>query len=263
MLAATLWAGEGAVVSHDSALAVWRGQRDVKGDVEVSTVNRRDSREGVCVHRIRWLAARDVVVRDGVPVTTPERTVLDLAGVLDARALEALVESLLSEALVSLKSLLKQVLAVRSRWVPGRARLRRCLLSLVRRAVGERMADATDALLLRAGLDVPARNHLAAHEGGKPIHAPLAFPALRLALVPYDFSLPQEQRWVHWPRDAALKRANWEVQTLDFRRLVKRFVANSRRVRWAFHRLAGTPPTIPDFIWKMRRARAESARSPS
>ncbi len=68
----------GAVVSHASAAGIF-GFGDLDADRHEFTVPVRTQtrRTDVVLHRVA-LAAHDVVVRDGLPVTRPERTVVDL-----------------------------------------------------------------------------------------------------------------------------------------------------------------------------------------
>lgn len=93
-LAAVLASGPGAVLSHGSAMALW-GMRGTRGDVEVlrrsGGVYRR--RPGIRLHQTRSLPSDQITVELGIPVTTPERALLDMAGRLDAKQQErALVE---------------------------------------------------------------------------------------------------------------------------------------------------------------------------
>jgi hypothetical protein len=93
-LAAVLASGPGAVLSHGSAMELW-GLRGSRGDIEAlrhsGGVHRR--RSGIRLHQTRSLPDDHVTVEQGIPVTTPERTLLDMAGRLDAKQLErALVE---------------------------------------------------------------------------------------------------------------------------------------------------------------------------
>ncbi len=78
--AAVLAGGKGAAASHRSAAAfdaLPGGRRDL---VEISCVRwDRARRPGVVVHESRRLDARDVRDIGGITVTTPERTILDLA----------------------------------------------------------------------------------------------------------------------------------------------------------------------------------------
>lgn len=78
VIEACLWAGPDAVASHDTALAVY-GLGEVTPPVIHITVPRRlrKRRDSVIVH-VRPLVPKDVTVRDGVPVTTPELTLRDV-----------------------------------------------------------------------------------------------------------------------------------------------------------------------------------------
>lgn len=87
--AAVATLGEGAVLSHLSAAVLWR-LRPARGpriDVTVPSRGGRSRRRAVIVHRAP-LAASDVTTRNGIPVTTPARTLVDLADVLPRRQLE-------------------------------------------------------------------------------------------------------------------------------------------------------------------------------
>jgi hypothetical protein len=79
--AVELWAGEGAAISHRSALQLWGGAANVDF-IEVSTSNRRRPRQGIRVHRARLLPDGHVVMKDGIRVTSAERTLVDLASLL-------------------------------------------------------------------------------------------------------------------------------------------------------------------------------------
>jgi very-short-patch-repair endonuclease len=78
--AAAFAAGERAAISHRSAAAIYEipaGRRDL---IELTCVRwKRTVRPGLVVHESRRLDSRDIQLVDGIPVTTPERTLLDLA----------------------------------------------------------------------------------------------------------------------------------------------------------------------------------------
>jgi hypothetical protein len=81
--AALLYAGADTVLSHASAGAVWR-LVDRPEEVQVTVAGRRvRHRAALRVHRVAVLDARDVRLRHGIPVTSPARTMIDLAGSLD------------------------------------------------------------------------------------------------------------------------------------------------------------------------------------
>lgn len=91
-MAAVLACGERAALSHRSAAALWAIGREHHGRIDVS-IGRR------CTHRRAGIRAmsrpslqrRDVTMRDGIPVTSAVRTLLDLATELGATALERAV----------------------------------------------------------------------------------------------------------------------------------------------------------------------------
>ncbi len=88
-MAAVLACGGGAAVSHDSATAVWGFRTSLSGPVHItlpSHVSR--ARPGICVHRARSLEPEDVRHWEGLPLTSPARTVIDLAAVLSANELQ-------------------------------------------------------------------------------------------------------------------------------------------------------------------------------
>jgi very-short-patch-repair endonuclease len=90
-MAAVLAAGPGAALSHGSAAAFW-GFGGERLGVEVSSPMSSSRRlPGIQLHRRPCLSSDDVTVRRGVPVTTPIRTLVDLAAVLPAIALERAV----------------------------------------------------------------------------------------------------------------------------------------------------------------------------
>jgi hypothetical protein len=89
-LAAVLACGPGAVLSHRDAAQLWelRQSRSAVIDVTVPTRSGRRKQAGIRIHRSGRLAPSEVTVRDGIPVTTVARTLLDLADVLDRHALK-------------------------------------------------------------------------------------------------------------------------------------------------------------------------------
>ncbi len=80
-LAVILWLGHDAVISHRSAAWIWGLAPDLGSQVQATIIGRDARRhEGVTTHRVAELDSRDVRLRDGLPVTSPARTLIDLAG---------------------------------------------------------------------------------------------------------------------------------------------------------------------------------------
>jgi hypothetical protein len=90
-MAAVLACGEGAVLSHWSAAALWGLLPNRSRLPHVSGQRSRRGTSGLILHRVS-LHAHDRAVRDSVPVTSVPRTLLDLAAMTDppvlARALD-------------------------------------------------------------------------------------------------------------------------------------------------------------------------------
>lgn len=72
----------GAALSHRSAASLWEllPVRDGRSEVIVHGIGGRAGRAGIHVHRSISLAATEVTLRHGIPVTTPARTIADLRG---------------------------------------------------------------------------------------------------------------------------------------------------------------------------------------
>jgi predicted transcriptional regulator of viral defense system len=77
LMAAALWGGPGAVISHRSAAAAW-GMLRARGAIHVTCRSRRNPRAGITVHH-RRLPADEVTTHNGIPVATAARTLLDIA----------------------------------------------------------------------------------------------------------------------------------------------------------------------------------------
>jgi len=124
--AALLACGPGAALSHHSAATLWRLRPGVARPIHVTIPADRGgpAPTGVELHRSTTLVAADVVVHEGLPVTSPARALLDVAANLPDRD----VERLLDEGLFALRILtIEQVADVleRAGKHPGRARLAR------------------------------------------------------------------------------------------------------------------------------------------
>jgi very-short-patch-repair endonuclease len=91
-MAALLACGEGAALSHRTAAMVWglRTGPTLPIDVTTSTDHGRKHRQ-ITTHRM-LLAPLDALLRDNLRLTTPSRTIVDLAATLQGRALREAVE---------------------------------------------------------------------------------------------------------------------------------------------------------------------------
>ena len=80
-LAAVMAGGSGAVLSHRSAAALWELRANTTR-TEITVRRGRDPIAGIRTHTSRGLPAGDVTSRDGIPVTSVARTLLDLSAVV-------------------------------------------------------------------------------------------------------------------------------------------------------------------------------------
>jgi Protein of unknown function (DUF559) len=134
-MAAVLACGPRAVLSYRSAAALWGIAPAAGSRVEVTVRGSgRRARTGIAVHHVRAIDPRDCAVRDGIPLTTISRTLLDLAEVVDMRGLERAFEQAERSQLLDLVAI--ERLCDRS---PGRHGLKplRSLLAAHRESVAE------------------------------------------------------------------------------------------------------------------------------
>lgn len=153
-MAAVLGCGSRAALSYGSAAALWGVGRERRDLVEVSAGS-YGVRQRPCVHIYRRsnLRAAEIVVRDGIPVTSVVRTLIDVAGRLDRAVLERAVNEADRLGLIDPEALL-DALALH----PGKRGVRP-----LRELVGERTFRLTDSelerrflrLVLEAGLPTP------------------------------------------------------------------------------------------------------------
>jgi very-short-patch-repair endonuclease len=114
-LAAVLACGPDAVLSHRAAIALWDLRPRVPGPVDVTVGRTRHSRQGIRVHSVRTLDEADIATRDGIPVTSLHRTLLDYAEVARTQQLRLALEEAERRALLDGRAL--HALMARS---PGR-----------------------------------------------------------------------------------------------------------------------------------------------
>ncbi len=89
-MAAVLAAGAEAVLSHGSAAAAWELRPAGAGAIHVTVPGDpgRSRRRGLRVHRSTTLTPDDTTRHRSIPITTPVRTMIDLATILMGRPLE-------------------------------------------------------------------------------------------------------------------------------------------------------------------------------
>jgi hypothetical protein len=153
--AAALGAPDTAVISHETAAVLWGGAVPECSWIHV-TVPPGESfvRAGVRTHRLS--GHRLVAQRDGLRMTTPEQTFIDLAGRLDLVQLVALGDRLVKRKVASPESLC----AASDAWSGRYGSAGRRAATYVRSGVDSPPESRLRMLVVLAGLPEPTVNHI-------------------------------------------------------------------------------------------------------
>jgi hypothetical protein len=218
----------GAVCCLATAARLWgcpvsmELQNDLKIHLAMVGGGTRPVRKGVAGHRLS-LRPQDMAMLDGVPVTSPARTWLDLASVLGLEDLVAAGDYFIcsqarsfgprKEAICSLEDLREQVQST-----PGVRGIRAARQALELCRVGADSPPETRLRLAmrRAGLPEPALSYVALDRTGGELAWPdMAFPKFKVA-VNYDghHHLEARQRESDIRRDESIAAVGWHSVTV-------------------------------------------------
>jgi hypothetical protein len=234
-MAAVVACGAGALLSHRSAAELWGigAYADIRIDVTVP--DRSGRRRGqIAVHRPRSLPDDDRAEVDGIPVTTPARTILDLAGVIGPTALDRAFHEADRRGLLDTHAI--AALFARASGRRGAGRLR-ALLAHHRPSPATRSALEHRFLQLcrQAGLPPPAVNvPVCDYE----VDALWPAPRLVVELDGYAFHHTRKNFESDRARDAALQLAGYRVLRVTHRRLLE----EPNAVVEAIRQLLARPP---------------------
>ena len=179
VMAACLWAGDGAAASHRTAAALLRLPGFAKAKIEISTP-RRLRRPGLVAYR-RSLRPNDVMKVDGIPVTSVPITLLNLAAVESLDRLEVAVDDVLVRGLVTWGRL-QRVFEEDMRGVAGAVPLRSVLEGYKHAAPESPLERRFLRLLRAAGLPEPEVQY-PIREGERLVaRVDFAYPEIRLAM---------------------------------------------------------------------------------
>ncbi|HMC38268.1 MAG TPA: type IV toxin-antitoxin system AbiEi family antitoxin domain-containing protein [Acidimicrobiales bacterium] len=159
-MAAVLAAGEGAVLSHTSAGVLWGFLSPSDTDDLEITTPRQCRIAGVRAHR-HALTIRERATRSGIPVTTVERTLLDLAESTRHRQLGEHIDDALRRRLTAVAKL---DAALRAHQGPGRRATSAMKAALADRGAGyyagaNPWEQGMDRLWDESGLPAAVRQH--------------------------------------------------------------------------------------------------------
>ena len=146
MLAACWAGGLRAVASHRSAAALWELPGQSKLVAEITCPRwRRAQHPGLTVHETTAFSPRDVTEVDGIPVTTVERTIFDLAAVRSRFTVDLAIDTALRHKLTTLDELFAVVRRVGKRGRKGTKMLRGLLAERDSNYVADRERARADA----------------------------------------------------------------------------------------------------------------------
>lgn len=186
VLGLVLAAGPDALASHRCAAALWGFEGFARGTPELTVPRgQRFRRAAARVHESTDLDRAGRRVRDGIPVTDPARTLLDLARrVGDDRLLRS-IESARRLHLTTWSELVVTLAKHARRGRPGIQRLRTVIAANIHR---EEITDSDFellvlALLVENGLPEPVVHHVILGPDGRHLaEVDLAYPTLRIAI---------------------------------------------------------------------------------
>lgn len=213
--AAVLWAGEDALVSHEAGAVLWGLDGVVTRRVEVMVPYACTRRHpAVVVHRTKQLATVDRDLLHGIPITSVARTLVDLAGAVDAAVLEVALESALRQNLTTCPFVEWRLRELGGTGRTGTAVLRRLLEERGRgvAALESALEAAVWRLLLGTDLPYPVRQHTVT-VAGRLVRLDFAWPDVLVAVEADGYAFHRGRRAFvdDRARTAALVAAGWRV----------------------------------------------------
>jgi len=210
LMAVVLRGGATALASHSSAALLWRLDGLEQGAIEVSIQAGRCIK-GALVHRRRPTDNPTVAVKDGIPTTGIQRTLLDLCAVVSKRRAAHVMDDALRSGLTTLEKLRELLTTPRA----GTRSLRELLDARDDRdvSVESPLETALLGLFRKHGIPLPVPQHCVMEGGDVIARLDFAYPELRLGIEADGF------RWhggvERWRRDLRrenrLKLLGWTV----------------------------------------------------
>lgn len=243
LVAALRAAGERSAVSHRAAVAVWGLRRYGSATVELSRRTRwRCPPMGVVIHEARDLDDRWLRHRDGIRVTSPARTLIDLGSVVPANFVVRCLEEWLADRVVTLGEL-REAIALHER--KGRAGPPVIRTALATRVLVDSVPDSGYEARLAAVLvarGVPAPTH----------HREVRAPDGRL-IAELDFAYPDQRVALELDGYGVHLRSR-EVFENDRRRQNELEILGWRVLRFAATQLDREPDVVADQVRRMLNA---------
>jgi hypothetical protein len=259
LMACLLRCGSGSAISFEAAGRYFR-LAAVRADQPHVTVvhQQRLKARGFVLHRTRLFAPGDVITRGPLRVTSPLRTMIDLAGVLSLADLEDSLDDAIRRQLVSVRQLQKRLEIRGRRGVAGVRNLERLLAARDgQRPKASGLQNRFRRGLERAGLPAPLEEHEICDASGRFIaRVDFAYPDKKIYIeVDGSHHETRKQREADVERQNRLSRAGWRpLRYSEAQVRAKSFVPEIRAL-FVSGESRGTKsvPTIPQNGERARR----------
>jgi very-short-patch-repair endonuclease len=231
-MAGVLHAGPDAALSGPAAARKLQLPGFEKARIEVSTP-RRLSAHGMIVRSRTPLRTDEITKRDNIPITIPERTLLDLSAVLPEPRLEGAVDSLIHLGRTDFRRIIGYLEQ------PGLPRRRRSLLLKI---LGERGDVVANESLLETGLArllrhpslPPAARQHRIYIDGRPVARPdFAYPEAKLAVEGHSLKFHGSELQIKRDaeRHALLESLGWYIIYVTWWEMMYRAEETRERIR--------------------------------
>jgi very-short-patch-repair endonuclease len=215
-LAAVLARGEGAVLSHRSAAALWGLIGTQRGPIDVTCAQGRPRHNGIRLHQ-GGVHREERKTKDGIPVTSVARTLFDFADLGDLERLRKAWEEADRLGLLRLNAVaqvcergygrhalapIRRLLAAATAPAPGRSPLEHRFAEFCREHLGDLPAPHTNVTILDHEVDAYWAQH-----------------RLVIEMDSWEFHRHQAAFERDRRRDAAMQAAGYRVLRLTDRRL--------------------------------------------
>ena len=237
MFAAFLWGGEGTVISHSSAAALW-GFEGFSGRV-IDLTTSRDRRSPVPwvrLFRRQTLLSNDVRTKHGVRVTSPEQTLLDLCAITSMDSAEEALEEAMRRGWTTLHRLRAKAEGAGKHHSKGALQLR-CLLDLRENVPPtESVMETRFVRFVRhSRLPIPGRQHGLYSEDRFIARFDFAYVGQRVAIEVDGYRHHSGRRdWAHdRARSSAVAALGWRVIHVTREDLTERPQEKAEEIRCA------------------------------
>lgn len=230
LIAAVLWAGPGSAASHRAAAELWKLD-GVETMIEISTPRRLNS-DVVVSHRVDPIPLQDLKVIEGIACTGIDRTLMDLAAVLDIDRLEDALDSALRKRLTSPARLRMRLQRETGR--RGVSKLNKLLLERGRdgKPTESRFETRLNRLLIDGGL--PALRQFTVWDGGQFVaRVDFCYPEAKLIVEADSYRWHSGRK--AWQRDIErrnqLTALGWQIIHITWDELTRKPTATLARIR--------------------------------